>query len=415
MIISAFKKAINLSVANMVAMGIGVIIIPITLSSLGAESYGEYVLIITFCLILTQVVNTRSWEYILSVKNLDDTKVANSILLDIAIFFIQLFLAMLLLPFLFEYFELDVSSIALVALIAATTQINWPQGVLRLKDKIFTLSMLIVISPIIKLLSVLYFYSFGKLDLDTLIAIHAVSELIKYLLFNFIAFNFVSKPEVGSISFKGIRSTFKHCFWLNLVPIMDLPSREFDKVLTSMFFGADFLAVYHITKKITSIVSVVSMPIYQVLYPIINEMYAGKNYSNLKKSIKKLFLSLNIVSLTAWLFLFMVFDFLDAVIFDNTLIQYKVFVLSYLFLFCISTSFSPIHPLFNVAGFYRKTSLICFLSNFLYLILVYCMHEIIGVYVLVFAFAIQFSIVILYKYYYIRKEFNNLKLISERN
>lgn len=261
----------------MVAMGIGVITIPMILSSLGAASYGSYVLVITFCLISSQIINTRSWEYILSVQNLNISKIANSIFLDSLAFISLIILIFFFSPVLFEYFNVSVESYLAICVIAATSQVNWPQGVLRLKEKILTLSLLTLVAPMLKLILILYFYIYRKLDLEILINIHAISELSKYIAFQIFAFKIVFK-ELAEQKFGliGLLETLKHCLWLNLAPITDLPSREFDKVLTSMFFGQEFLAVYHITKKITSILSVVSMPIYQILYPMINEMYTKK-------------------------------------------------------------------------------------------------------------------------------------------
>lgn len=394
----------NLSLANMVAMGIGVITIPMILSSLGAASYGSYVLVITFCLISSQIINTRSWEYILSVQNLNISKIANSIFLDSLAFISLIILIFFFSPVLFEYFNVSVESYLAICVIAATSQVNWPQGVLRLKEKILTLSLLTLVAPMLKLILILYFYIYRKLDLEILINIHAISELSKYIAFQIFAFKIVFK-ELAEQKFGliGLLETLKHCLWLNLAPITDLPSREFDKVLTSMFFGQEFLAVYHITKKITSILSVVSMPIYQILYPMINEMYTKKKFESLKKSVVKLVLSLNAASLGAWIMFWISFEVVDSIAFDGILREYKNFILLYLFFFCISTSLSPVHPLFNVTGNYRKSFAICFLSNFLYLILVYSFQNTLGIYVMIFAFSIQFVSVIICKSIFIQR------------
>lgn len=118
MIKNLFKKAMNLSLANMVAMGIGVITIPMILSSLGAASYGSYVLVITFCLISSQIINTRSWEYILSVQNLNISKIANSIFLDSLAFISLIILIFFFSPVLFEYFNVSVESYLAICVIA---------------------------------------------------------------------------------------------------------------------------------------------------------------------------------------------------------------------------------------------------------------------------------------------------------
>lgn len=415
MIVSTFKKAFNLSLANMVAMALGLLSIPIIIPSLGAETYGNYILTITFCLIISQVVNTRSWEYILSVKNLNNDKVSSAIVLDFAILVILFGLTLFLAPYLGLFFEIQFESIVYLALIASTTQVNWPQGVLRLKNKIFLLSILSVVAPLSKFIWICYADQGDNLDFDSLLEIHALCETFKFVVFNFTASIFIPVKHVFKVSINNFLATLRHCTWLNLGTIMDLPSREFDKVLTSTFFGAEALAIYHIAKKITSVLSIISMPIYQVLYPVINTMYSNKSYTELQSSLKRLMALLMSMTFAVWLLILLFFEVIDNFVFDSILSEHKYFVLSYLLLFSVVTSLSPIHPLFNVVGFYKKNFSITFITNALYFIIFLLIAEKVGLAVVLIAFASQSILLISYKYLLIYQKIARLKKSGDPN
>lgn len=415
MIVSTFKKAFNLSLANMLAMALGLLSIPIIIPSLGAETYGNYILTITFCLIISQVVNTRSWEYILSVKNLNNDKVSSAIVLDFVIFFILFGLTLFLSPYLGLIFEIKFESFVYLALIASTTQVNWPQGVLRLKNKIILLSILSVFAPLSKFIWIYYADQRNNLDFNSLLEIHAFCETFKFVIYNIIASIFIPAKHILKVSINSFLETLRHCTWLNLGTIMDLPSREFDKVLTSTFFGAEVLAVYHIAKKITSVLSIISMPIYQVLYPVINTMYSNKNYTELQSSLRRLMVLLMSLTFVVWLLILAFFEVIDNFVFDGILSEYKFFVMSYLLLFSVATSLSPIHPLFNVVGFYKKNFSITFITNALYFIIFLLIAEKVGLTVVLIAFASQSILLLSYKYRLIYQKIAKLKRCGDAN
>jgi PST family polysaccharide transporter len=395
-----FAKASSLGVASLLSMALGLVVIPLMVRELGVSIYGDYILTVTFCIVLSLIVNSRSWEVILSSTQYSSKSnvILPSIILDVIYPFILFFSSLLLFPFYADKLGLayDLEMVIIVGIITATMQVNWPQGILRKNDKIKTLAVLSFISPLCRLVLILLVSSFYGLSLNAALIIHAVSEGLKFFVFHVVGASLLKNEKLEALSSENVIETFKHCCWLNLVPIFDLPSRELDKVIVSLYFGNEVVAIYHIIKKMTAVISLITTPVYQILYPYITRYKKESNFKDMLSMLKKLVLvmSLGVVFMIAIFIL--AAKPINSWIFDGALNGYLIFATLYLTSFGFAAAFSPLHPVFNVIGYYKYTSLLCLISNCIYLIVVVNTVSL-GLYAILVGFILQSTLLLTIK------------------
>jgi O-antigen/teichoic acid export membrane protein len=199
-----------------------------------------------------------------------------------------------------------------------------------------------------------------------------------------------------ALSFNSLFETFKHCFWLNLAPIFDLPSRELDKIIVSIYFGNDVVAIYHIVKKMTAVISLITTPVYQILYPYITKYKKENNLKGMYSFLRKLIFFM-LVGVIAMVVIFsLTVKPINYWIFDGALNGYLVFATLYLTAFGLAAAFSPLHPVYNVLGYYRYTSLLSFVTNAIYLVVVVGTIGL-GIYAVLVGFIIQATLLLTIK------------------
>ena len=188
----------------------------------------------------------------------------------------------------------------------------------------------------------------------------------------------------------------KFTFWNTLTDITDIPVQNLDVFIVSKL-GVDKVAIYKVFKQIISILSKLTKPIYQAIYPQFAGLIAEKKYKEgynvvitIRNNILKYATPFSlIVGITSFFWLKIIFGV-------NYASNWYV-LLFYLIIHTIALSYTTIHPYFIALGDAFASFRYSLYSNVLYLIIAYYLVSYFGMIGILIGYFIQFMTLITLK------------------
>jgi O-antigen/teichoic acid export membrane protein len=300
-----FKNATVLFAANFVASLFGFVSLALTARAIGAEQFGILILITTYVLIVSELINFQTWQTIIKygVEVIEKDVINFSSLiklgfiLDVTAALLGTAIAIASILIIGEWRAWNEQHINMTIIYSFTILFNI-QGtsiaILRLYNKFNKIAVHTIFVALIKLFgaSVLFYL---KADVWNFLIMWALTEIIGNLALITLSIKElrnngifkVAKISLNKIShkFKGIWSLF---LTVNLSGTIRMATRLFDIMFVGYLLGPASVAVYKIAKQIADIPLKFIEPLQQVLYPYLAKLWAQDNIHDFKRNGRKL-------------------------------------------------------------------------------------------------------------------------------
>lgn len=271
-------------------------------------------------------------------------------------------------------------------------------GYFRSKEQYNFLAMISICSSIAKVIVCLFF------EADIINVVYAVILIDLVIWFSALFYLAVVNLNTATeISSNTKRKFLKFSLWGNTHAILDLPVSHLDRLIVSVLFSTEAAGLLNLIKRVGGIITQLSDPITQVLFPKFVDVIDNKDYKKIQETSSKLkILSFSMFPIVI-LFGTVFFDFFDSLLFNSSLssIQFQIMTFSVMQLFLLS--YTWIHPLCTSISAMKDISRITLISNTLYIVSLYVLCLNFDMWGLILSSAIQYSIVIYLKYKVIKK------------
>lgn len=354
-----FKDSSVLTIFNFASAVLSILSISVVLSAVSLSDYGVFVLIFSFCLIFRQVLSSRSWEFI---QVYDD--VNSAIWIDFFYFLIFVVLFFPVRSVFSFYFPVETQQSGfffLCYICAYLCQTNSGLGAARKDGRVIAIGLFVFFPTFIRLVLVIFYRE--DLNIFNLFFIQVLADSSKIFISYICLHRYLMSLKIFS-SFSQIFSVLQKCLLLNFTQILDIPSKEFDKVLVAYFAGPEFTAVLALIKRISSFVALIYSPLYQLFFGALRGLESLRERFCFTKKVVFYLMLLSVFPVTV---LYLSFDFYNSIVFHSKLDGYRLILIGYCAVIAFSGSLSPFHALFTSVRLYGYTPLIVFVSNIFYL------------------------------------------------
>ncbi|WP_025563158.1 hypothetical protein [Psychromonas sp. SP041] len=411
---TVFVKSTPLFISNVIALGVGVIIAPVLITTYGIQNYGYFVSIFIFANMINVIFNMQPWQSFIQYWYRPECqqKQGNIILKTIEIdLYTSIFGAIVYFisyEYFFKYIGVTEGPLTTTApyfvFYIFFNQISMPLGLFRCLSMFYKQAFFELIEALLKLgltIAAFYFELSLAVYIIALIKLNILINLARYLCGIWITKNMGIKLRIKKNHIDGF---VKYSFLVNIKSILDLPISHLDRLLVVFFLGASSAGIFDLIKKIGSILGFIVRPISQILLPELTILAKDKNIN-----IALLFA---IESSKRMLFLFLLGIILLWILFSMTplldilyLSELKLFVnetVLYLIAHSIGTAFVFIHVLFMAVGKIKQDICMLFFVNVLYVTIIFFSIETIGLWAIGISFLIQTLIIIFFKLFYLK-------------
>jgi O-antigen/teichoic acid export membrane protein len=199
------------------------------------------------------------------------------------------------------------------------------------------------------------------------------------------------------------RDEIRFLWWTNLRTIVRIPVRQLDLLIMNQFLTMNVVGVYKTYKEIVGVISRLGDPLNQVLYPEYAKLIGGDNVEDSLTVTRKINRILLSVSLAAFVGYLVTSNFVISRFFGEEYLMHMPAFYLLVFLNCVNLYLTPLNSLFIAAGFARYSFFIVLGNNMLYLAASLVGSRYLGIYGLVFAFALQMIFNQGLKIYFLKK------------
>lgn len=387
--------------------------------SLGMEKYGFIILIQGIVSLIDGIFNFQSWQGIIKffpiVKNDEKelkTLIKFSYILDLLTAFLAFFIIFVFNSLIGNFYNftreerivLIIFSLYIIFNIQGT-----PIGILRSFDRFDYLRNQRVIVAIFNFI-LLGIGFLLKLSIFYFIEVYFLTNVLNSFLLNYFATKELKRRKIKGIfkeKFSFNKEFFKFTCLTNFNSSLDIPIQYFDNLLIGKMLSLEQLGVYKICKTIAVVLDKVGTPLYQTLYPYFCERVIEKKYIEIFKKSLKISSFLFIISLFILFFMNIIGFQIFSKIFSNTILNYKLEINLYLLVKMLATIFIVIHPLFLAMGYIKIETKIVFITNLLYLLVLFIFIKKFALIGVILAYGLQVFLILLMKGVIILKEVNN--------
>jgi len=419
-----FKNlAINsgmLMTGTIIANVLGVVTTAIKARVLGVELFGLLSVVISYILIVNEFTSITTWQPLIkfgaqSLFDKDNEKLMGYINLSIFLDFFSALIGVICsisIAYFFSNilaFDREVLNYIRVYSLMIIFNFTFPIGVMRLLDKFKYIAIQQVITASAGLIGA-FIVSYFEGGITNFLWVMVISKAIGALYI--VSNTFKVLKEQGYL--KNWRSTpkiwkpfVKFGWWTYLRAISDVAVKQLDVIIVSAVISISAAGIYKIIKQVGAVYGLLSAPIYQAIFPQFAKMIAAKESKGAIKFAVKIGLITFLIMIIPTLILALSSTWwLDAIFgkgFSNGALPLSIFLLFKL----VAVTFNPIHPLVVSFGFVKQNMLIVLFSNFVYLLFVYFIGNLLGLVGMGVAFGIQLIIMIILKICLIRKKVLN--------
>ncbi len=372
-------------------------------------------LAMSYILVFDTIFNFQSFNSIIKflpnfIVSKDNEKVASLIrqgfILDITTSILSFTLSNISINFISSLFNWDSSLSMLIRIYSFFILFNITGtciGVVRVFDKFKYSSYINAFVSFMKF--IMYGLSFIiKVNMIYFIGIEVIFTLISTILMFILTFKIFKDNKIKNIfrlRNKWDREFLKFNFYCNFMTTLDLPISHLTPFLINRFIGLEFISVYKVIEKIGGIVSKVSSPLVNIIYPEISMKISENNTKYAFSLVKKLFIfifmfgSISIIGVSFTYKLWINILILNGERFVQNIILYLLFVV-------IKFAFVGVYPLFISLGYIKYNIPIVIVSNLIYLICIPMLTPSFNINGIIFAQFIQATLVIFMQIFIIK-------------
>lgn len=409
---SIFKVGILESLSSVLSIVITFLIIFI----IGAEQNGMIIIVQSYCMLMNDIFNFQSFTAVIKfLSNNNINKYSNKIkqilkqayFYDILTAIIATIVGISLLPFVSKFMGWNSSVIILINIyiISILLNINGTAiGILRYYNKFTYVALNNIVYNFIRLFIIIFLNK--ELTITILIILETILSIVKNLSLNILAVIILRGNGIKGLYKEKLvfdKEFFKFNIYSNITVTLDLPFQYLAIFFINKYLGFSENTIYKIFQNIGSIMTKISSPITQVIYPEMAKAVSNKNIKLATEYFKKIFKYLSILTIAISTLIY-----ITKGIWFNMLVgtnfYYNKELLSYLVFCIISTSFMGIHPLFISLGYIKYNIRILILSNGIYCTLLLILGGSNGLEGIIISLLVQCIIVVVLKGYIIKSK-----------
>lgn len=407
---------------------INLIVIVLLIKLIGNNGYAILTLSQSYMLIMDGIINLQCWKSVIKygeecyskndMKSLKEYIKLGTILdVSTAILgFIVCFFMINVISIIFKWDATLISSAKIFSFVILFHFTGTSTAILRMENKFNLVSIQKIATALLKVIVLFIFIKlYSEISILNAVIIYALADILGNLTLAFMAMYQVHKKLGIKNTIKSNKSPkwkdfTKFTIWTTLSDIVDIPVQYFDVFIISKL-NLELVSVFKFFKQIVAILSKLTTPLYQAIFPQFSSLVANSKENEgyklvlkIKKVILKLMIPMSLfIGLTSPVWLKMIF---------GSLYANKWYVLTlYLLLQSLALSYTTIHPYFVALGEVYYSFKYVLISNIVYVIISLILVNIIGMTGIVLAYGVQFMIVIYLKKRRIEKilEVNNEK------
>lgn len=394
------KNAGIILFGNTMASAINLVSFTIMANQLGPSFLGLLVLAQTYTSILNDIFNVQTWESMVKFGSdtSDKNNVANVIkintILDGVSALVAFTFAILLVIPLVHILAWDRSLITIISFYSFSILFRLTSltiGIPRLFNKFAALAHIQVVMAVLKfacILSIMFFanefvyYAIVYLGIDVL-------SNIAIIIFSLVLLRQNLHKDWWKMAISIDRSQIIFIWWTNLRTVIRIPVRYFDMIVISAVMPLKTVGIYKVYKEIAGILDRFSDPINQAIFPEFSKLIGTNDASKSLMTAKKSILLMAGASAAITLPLILTSKIAIIRFFGIEYVSQIPALYFLLLLTGISFMLVPVNSLFVAAGFARMGFYIVFLTNIIYLLTVFSLGKLIGIYGVVAAYGIQ--------------------------
>lgn len=280
-------------------------------------------------------------------------------------------------------------------------------GILRIHDK-FKESVYINMIEVASKLILLLIGMGLKYGIYYYVIVEVVTNGFAMLAYIWYTYKVVKSEKIvfRKAKLKFDKEFIKFNFYSNLETTVDMPIIQLTPFIINSMLGFSDIAIFKIIEKLGAVISKVTTPITQAIFPDISKRIAENNIEgamNIHRKAKKLIGLFGIAMIIAstitsplWLWVLLPVTPLNVA----TLAVYLCYIV-------FTNMFMVIHPIFTFLGYIKKNIPIVLVANLIYLVILVALTKQIGIIGVIISQIIQAALVIASKEYTLKK--NNYK------
>ncbi|MSM38728.1 MAG: oligosaccharide flippase family protein [Geobacter sp.] len=400
-----FKKLLKNSgtifLGNSAASALNMVSFSLMAKAVGAEFLAVYALSQTYANLVNDIFNVQTWEGLIKFGStkLSDDEMASLIKTNIVIDSISalvafVFALLLALPvtILAGWDRANIPIISLYSISILFNSTTLTIGIPRLMREFSGVAKIQIGVSVIRLLSVGLCYFLGGAS-RLFISIYLCMDILTNI--GLICFSVhLVKQKLGSgwWSKKLIfnREQISFIWWSNLRTIIRIPVRHFDVIVISSVISMEALGAYKVYKEITKVISNVSDPVSQAIFPEFTKLIGTENHNESVALARKSMFAMSIVAIALSVFLCLISEIVVKTFFGHEFLIH----MNILYLMIVITAFAfsttPINSLFIAAGFAKASFYVVLITNSVYLLMAFWCGSVWGLLGIVLANAVQF-------------------------
>lgn len=393
---------------------INLFVVVLLIKLLGSEGYGILILAQSYMTIIDTIINLQCWKGVIkygeeATANNDDESYMGYLklgaILDVSTAIMGCIVSLLLVSLvgnILNWSDLLMKCSYIFSFVIIFHFSGTPTAILRMENKFNLVSIQKIVAVLIKLLTIIVILLFKeRISVIQGVIVYALTDIIGHLLLVIFALHIVHKKcgirKVIKSKFPQKTKEFtKFTIWTTMSDIADIPVSYFDVFIISKL-GLEMVTIFKFFKQIISLLSKLTTPIYQAIFPQFSKLVAENKKTEaynvvlkIKKTILTFILPCSIIlGLTSniWLNL----------LFETSYAQYWYVLTVYLIVHTIALSYTTIHPFFVSLGEVKSSFKYVLVSNIIYIIVSLILIKPINMLAIVIAYTCQFSIIIFCK------------------
>lgn len=383
-----FKNASTLLSGNVIASVFGLISLALTARALGAQAFGTLVLIQTYVLVMDGVINFQSWQAVVKFgtefresRNFNKFKALIKFVLFIDVFtaiigtIVAVGLFNLVAPIL-DMNEDSYNYVAIFSLVILFHISGVPIAILRIFEKFKLFAFQVSLAAFIKLLlvSVLYLMEAG---LTSFVIAWAASDIIGHLVLLYFGYKEIKKQSYHKIFTEDtslLRGYFKSIWSFvistNLSSSIRMTTRQFDVLIVGGMLGNSAVGLYKVAKQFSMVLTKLSDPLYQAIYPQLTQLYNNEKINEFKKLMYRSSFLITIPIMFLWLAFFIFGDLIINLTVGASFLEGKGVMIWYMLAIVVSVVSFPLQPAMLAQGLPQFSFWVHLFSTIIYFLII---------------------------------------------
>ncbi|WP_029331677.1 lipopolysaccharide biosynthesis protein [Exiguobacterium oxidotolerans] len=384
---------------------INILVLFISIKIIGNKDYGIFILAQSYMLIFDSIFNFQSWQAIIKFgskslyeKNLKVfcSNIKGSSIVDFLSSIFGFILAVSLTSIIIKFTEWpnEIKVIIFISCLEVLFRFtNTPIGILRLANKFEMVAYQKIITSLLRLFSVVFYWLFDFNSLATFTIFYVSANVVGNIVLIIFAFKELKKiVNIKQLLNAKLNSSgieyYKFMGWTNISSTVDIPAKQLDVFIISTF-SIELVTVYKLYKQIAEILGKLTAPLSQVIMPQFSMLAAKKENNRGYEVVLKLKKVTLLFMIPLGIIFSLVAPFILKFYFGNIYFQNSMVMILLIFSRIYSLSYAALHPYFVSIGQVKKNFQIVLCANIFYVLATLVLSQTIGIYGIVIAYLLE--------------------------